>query len=197
MREICIQTLLNQEKAQWRRRLEWCVSYINQGQARSTSNHRRLEEARNGLSLRASTRNQAFQQLHCWLLASKTVRWYIFRCFKLPALFVYLVKATIGNYYKYVHAFLSQMLVWGIILRVSLKSKKKKKKKKMGAPGWPSRLSIRLWLRSWSHGLWVRALRRALCWQVGSLEPASDSVSPSLSLPLPGSSSIFPSLSQK
>ena len=88
MREICIQTLLNQEKAQWRRRMEWCVSHINQGQARSTSNHRRLEEARNGFSLRASMRNQAFQQLHCWLLASKTVRWYIFRCFKLPALFV-------------------------------------------------------------------------------------------------------------
>ena len=36
----------------------------------------------------------------------------------------------------------------------------------LGAPGWLSRLSIRLWLRSWSHGAWVRVLRRALCWQL-------------------------------
>ena len=54
-----------------------------------------------------------------------------------------------------------------------------------GAPGWLSRLSVRLQLRSWSHSLWVRAPRRALCWQLRawSLEPASDSVSPSLSAP--------------
>ena len=33
-----------------------------------------------------------------------------------------------------------------------------------GAPGWLSRLSVRLQLRSRSHGLWVRAPRRALDW---------------------------------
>ena len=35
-----------------------------------------------------------------------------------------------------------------------------------GEPGWLSRLGVRLRLRSWSHCLWVRALRRALCWQL-------------------------------
>ena len=30
-------------------------------------------------------------------------------------------------------------------------------------PGWLSRLSVRLQLRSWSCGLWFRAPRRALC----------------------------------
>ena len=35
-------------------------------------------------------------------------------------------------------------------------------------PGWLSRLNVRLRLRSWSHGLWVRAPRRALCWQLGA-----------------------------
>ena len=35
-----------------------------------------------------------------------------------------------------------------------------------GAPGWPSRLSVPLRLRSWSHGSWVRAPHRALCWQL-------------------------------
>ena len=35
-----------------------------------------------------------------------------------------------------------------------------------GAPGWLSRLSVRLRLRSWSRGLWVRAPHRALCWQL-------------------------------
>ena len=35
-----------------------------------------------------------------------------------------------------------------------------------GAPGWFSWLSVQLWLRSWSHGLWVEALHRALCWQL-------------------------------
>ena len=39
-------------------------------------------------------------------------------------------------------------------------------KVKWGAPGWLSQLSIRLWLRSWSHGLWVQAPRQALCWQL-------------------------------
>ena len=37
-----------------------------------------------------------------------------------------------------------------------------------GAPGWLSRLSIRLWLGSWSRGLWVGAPRWALCWQLGA-----------------------------
>ena len=37
-----------------------------------------------------------------------------------------------------------------------------------GAPGWLSRLSIWLQLRSWSHSLWVRAPCWALCWQCGA-----------------------------
>ena len=52
--------------------------------------------------------------------------------------------------------------------------------KEIGVPGWLSQLSVWVRLRSWYHGSWVRAPRQALCWQ-----PASDSVSPSLSLPLP------------
>ena len=40
------------------------------------------------------------------------------------------------------------------------------KKIALGAPGWLSRLGVRLRLRSWSRGPWVRALRRALCWQL-------------------------------
>ena len=35
-----------------------------------------------------------------------------------------------------------------------------------GVPEWLSRLGVWLWLRSWSHGPWVRAPRRALCWQL-------------------------------
>ena len=35
-----------------------------------------------------------------------------------------------------------------------------------GAPGWLSQLSVRLQLRSWSYGSWVRAPPRALCWQL-------------------------------
>ena len=34
------------------------------------------------------------------------------------------------------------------------------------APGWLRRLSIRPWLRSWSCGSWVQALRRVLCCQL-------------------------------
>ena len=37
-------------------------------------------------------------------------------------------------------------------------------KTKIGAPGWLGRLSIRLQLRSRSHGPWIRAPRRALGW---------------------------------
>ena len=51
-----------------------------------------------------------------------------------------------------------------------------------GVPGWLSRLSVRLQLRSWSHGLWFEPHFR-LC--ADSSEPASDSVPPSLSAPPP------------
>ena len=37
-----------------------------------------------------------------------------------------------------------------------------------GAPGWLSPLGIQLQLRSWSRGLWVQALHRALCWQLSA-----------------------------
>ena len=58
------------------------------------------------------------------------------------------------------------------------------KNAKAGAPGWLSRLSVRLRLRSWPRGLWVRALHWSLL-TAQSLEPTSDSVSPFLSvLPL-------------
>ena len=40
--------------------------------------------------------------------------------------------------------------------------------KNRGVPRWLSWLSVQLWLRSWSHGSWVRAVRRALCWQLGA-----------------------------
>ena len=33
-----------------------------------------------------------------------------------------------------------------------------------GVPGWLSRLSVWLLLRSWSQGLWVRGPHQALCW---------------------------------
>ena len=37
----------------------------------------------------------------------------------------------------------------------------------LGAPGWPQSVNqIQLQLRSWSHGLWVRASCQALCWQL-------------------------------
>ena len=59
-------------------------------------------------------------------------------------------------------------------------------KKKTGAPGWLSQLSVRLQLRSRSHGLWVRAPRRALGWwlRAWSLLPI---LCLPLSLPLPRS----------
>ena len=46
-----------------------------------------------------------------------------------------------------------------------------------GAPGWLSRLSVRLGLRSWSRGPWVQAPRRALCWQLGAWSVFRTSVS--------------------
>ena len=48
------------------------------------------------------------------------------------------------------------------------------------APGWLSRLSLWLQLRSWSRGLWVWALSLALCWQLRAW-----SLLPSLSAPPP------------
>ena len=52
------------------------------------------------------------------------------------------------------------------------------------APGWLSGLSIRLRLRSWSHSSWVRAPRRALCWQLGPWSLLQILCFP-VSLPLP------------
>ena len=40
------------------------------------------------------------------------------------------------------------------------------KRTRLGAPGWLSRLSVRLRLRSWSRSSWVQAPCRALCWQL-------------------------------
>ena len=51
-----------------------------------------------------------------------------------------------------------------------------------GVPGWLSWLSIGLHLRSWFHSSRGWAPHQAPCWQL-SLEPALDSVSPSLSAP--------------
>ena len=67
------------------------------------------------------------------------------------------------------------------------------KQKPSGAPGWLSRLSVRIQLRSGSHGSWVRAPVR-LCAD-GSEPGACFRVCVSLSLPLPCSLSV--SLSQK
>ena len=36
----------------------------------------------------------------------------------------------------------------------------------VGVPGWLSRLSFRLWLRSWSRGSWAEALPGALCQRI-------------------------------
>ena len=51
-----------------------------------------------------------------------------------------------------------------------------------GVPRCLSRLSIGLWLRSWSHGSWVRSLPRTLRWEQGAF--LRFSVSLPLSLPL-------------
>ena len=67
-------------------------------------------------------------------------------------------------------------------------------KRPRGAPGWLIPLSIRLRLRSWSHSPWVRAPRRALCWQLRAWS-LFQILCLSLSLPLPRSCSV--SLSQK
>ena len=64
-----------------------------------------------------------------------------------------------------------------------------------GAPGWLSRLSVRLWLRSWSRGQWVRA-RIRLC--ADCSEPgACFRFCVSLSLTLPRSFSVSLCLKNK
>ena len=62
-------------------------------------------------------------------------------------------------------------------------------KKWMGAPGWLGRRSVRLRLRSRSRGWWVRAPRRALCWQLGACSLLGILCLP-LFLPLPCSCSV-------
>ena len=64
-----------------------------------------------------------------------------------------------------------------------------KRKEHPGAPGWLSRLSIQLWLRSWSPSLWVRAPHRALCWQLRAWS-LLQILCLLLSLPLPRSFSL-------
>ena len=64
-----------------------------------------------------------------------------------------------------------------------------------GAPGWLSQLSVRLQLRSWSHGLWVPAPHRALHWQLRAWSLLWILCLP-LSLPFPYSCSVSLSLSK-
>ena len=57
-----------------------------------------------------------------------------------------------------------------------------------GVPGWLSRLSVWLQLRSWSHGSWVHTSSQALCWQLracSQLQILCLPLSLSLSLCLP------------
>ena len=72
---------------------------------------------------------------------------------------------------------------------------------KVGVPGWISWLSIRLWLRSWSHSSRVRARFRALCWQLRAwsllqILCASLFLHLPLSCSLPFSLSLYLSLSK-
>ena len=62
--------------------------------------------------------------------------------------------------------------------------------------GWLSRLSGWLQLRSWSHGPWVQALRRALCWQLRAWSLFQILCLP-LSLTLPRSCSVSLCLKNK
>ena len=59
-----------------------------------------------------------------------------------------------------------------------------------------SQFSVQLRLRSWSHGLWVRVPRQALCWQLRGCSLLQALCLP-LSLPLPCSHSVSLSLSEK
>ena len=65
-----------------------------------------------------------------------------------------------------------------------------------GAPGWLVRLSVRLRLRSWSHGPGVRAPCRALCWPLIVWSLFRILCLP-LSLPLPCSCSVSLRLKNK
>ena len=56
-------------------------------------------------------------------------------------------------------------------------------------PGWLSWLSTWLWLRSQSHGLWIRVPCQALCWQLRAWSLLRILCVP-LSLPLPCSFSV-------
>ena len=66
----------------------------------------------------------------------------------------------------------------------------------LGAPRWLSWLSVRLRLRSWSHSPWVRAPRRALCWQLRAWSLFQILCLP-LSLTLPHSCSVSLCLKNK
>ena len=63
-----------------------------------------------------------------------------------------------------------------------LLSRANRMKDDRGAPGWHSQLSLRLWLRSHSRFLGLIPVLGSVL-TAESLEPASDSVSPSLSAP--------------
>ena len=65
-----------------------------------------------------------------------------------------------------------------------------------GAPGWLSRLSIWLWLRSWSHCLWDWAPHWVLCWQLRAWSLLQILCLP-LTLPLPCSCSVSLCLKNK
>ena len=65
----------------------------------------------------------------------------------------------------------------------------------IGAPGWLTRLSVWLQLRSRSHRLWVRALHQPLCWQLRAWSLPQILCLP-LPLPLPCSCSLSLSVSK-
>ena len=71
-----------------------------------------------------------------------------------------------------------------------------KERIKWGAPEWLTQLSVWLWLRSWSHSLWVWAPRRGLCWQLGAWSLLWILCLP-LSLPLPHLCSVSLTLRNK
>ena len=77
-----------------------------------------------------------------------------------------------------------------IIEKVILKSPN------IGAPGWLTWLSVRLWFRSWSHGSCVQAPLWALCWKLRAWNLFHILCFP-LSLPLPHLHSVSLSLKNK
>ena len=78
-------------------------------------------------------------------------------------------------------------------LRPILATRERGRMIKPGAPGWLSRLSIGLPLRSRSHSFWVWALSQTLCWQLRAWRLLRILCLP-LSLPLPYSRSVSPCL---